>query len=271
MKRWLDSLVARGSLELAGTQYRSPKPLSEPELASLWRDAERSFADNLPLLAYFRHCTDLAGDVLTGRESPLETLFPGGSFELAQALYEQSTTMRYVNGLAAAAFEELALGVPAGRALLCSRWVQGPAAPPARCCPCCPRAHPVPVQRRVGHLPRPAVRLISQSNGSDGNVSINVPADVLQQLAGKSSTIAITLQSTSDEPTQITVECDFQSLGDCARHRFSVTRQKSDVLLQVRFDRSLAPNSAGSLMINSDVDGKARGINLYAVRILPGQ
>ena len=115
------------------------------------------------------------------------------------------------------------------------------------------------------------MRLISQSSGSDGNVSISVPADVLQQLAGKSSTIAITLQSTSDEPTQITVECDFQSLGDCARHRFSVTRQKSDILLQVRFDRSLAPNSAGSLMINSDVDGKARGINLYAVRILPGQ
>jgi hypothetical protein len=98
-----------------------------------------------------------------------------------------------------------------------------------------------------------------------------VPAAVLQQLAGKSSTIAITLQSTTDEPTQITVECDFQTLGNCARHRFSVTREKSDALLQVRFDRSLAPSSDGKLLINSDVDGRARGINLYAVRILPGQ
>ncbi|MDM9626255.1 hypothetical protein QTL95_10125 [Rhizobium sp. S152] len=117
----------------------------------------------------------------------------------------------------------------------------------------------------------PAIRLTSQSNGSDGNIGIPVSAEVLQQLAGKSSTIAITLQSTSDQPTQITVECDFQTLGDCARHRFSVTRQKSDVLLQVRFDRSLAPSSPGALLINSDVDDKARGINLYAVRILPGQ
>ncbi|WP_431321295.1 hypothetical protein [Rhizobium sp. YTU87027] len=125
--------------------------------------------------------------------------------------------------------------------------------------------------QKVAENDGPAVRLISQSTASDGNISISVPADVLQQLAGRSSTIAITLQSTSDEPTQITVECDFQSLGDCARHRFTVTRQKSDVLLQVRFDRSLAPNSAGNLVINSDVDGKARGINLYAVRILPGQ
>ncbi|WP_454848069.1 regulator [Rhizobium binxianense] len=117
----------------------------------------------------------------------------------------------------------------------------------------------------------PAVRLISESADGDGNISISVPASVLQQLAGRSSTIALTLQSTSDEPTQITVECSFQSLGNCARHRFNVTREKSDALLQVSFDRSLAPSSAGRLMINSDVDGKARGINLFAVRILPGQ
>ncbi|MBB3656124.1 hypothetical protein FHX15_001337 [Rhizobium sp. BK650] len=117
----------------------------------------------------------------------------------------------------------------------------------------------------------PAVRLTSQSGNADGNVSISIPANVLQQLAGKSSTVALTLQSTTDEPTQITVECDFQSLGNCARHRFNVTREKSDALLQVRFDRSLAPNSPGKLMINGDVDGKARGINLFAVRILPGQ
>ncbi|MBA1345332.1 regulator [Rhizobium sp. WYCCWR 11146] len=117
----------------------------------------------------------------------------------------------------------------------------------------------------------PAVRLISESGAADGNISISVPPSVLQQLAGKSSTIALTLQSTSDEPTQITVECNFQTLGNCARHRFNVTREKSDALLQVKFDRSLAPNSPGTLTINSDLDGKARGINLFAIRILPGQ
>ncbi|MBY5329847.1 regulator [Rhizobium leguminosarum] len=117
----------------------------------------------------------------------------------------------------------------------------------------------------------PAVRLISESGAADGNISISVPPSVLQQLAGKSSTIALTLQSTTDEPTQITVECNFQTLGNCARHRFNVTREKSDALLQVKFDRSLAPNSPGTLTINSDLDGKARGINLFAIRILPGQ
>ncbi|AYG65116.1 MULTISPECIES: hypothetical protein [unclassified Rhizobium] len=117
----------------------------------------------------------------------------------------------------------------------------------------------------------PAVRLTSLSSGPDGNATIEVPVNVLQRMAGKPSTIALTLQSTSDAPTQITVECDFGSLGRCGRHRFTVTRQKTDALFQVQFDRSLAPTSPGRLVINSDVDGKARGVNVYAIRVLPGQ
>lgn len=117
----------------------------------------------------------------------------------------------------------------------------------------------------------PAVRLTSLSSGADGAASVQVPVNVLQQMAGKPSTIALTLQSTSDTPTQITVECDFGSLGNCGRHRFTVSRQKTDALFQVRYDRSLAPTSPGRLIINSDVDGKSRGINVYAIRVLPGQ
>ncbi|MBN8950078.1 MULTISPECIES: hypothetical protein [unclassified Rhizobium] len=117
----------------------------------------------------------------------------------------------------------------------------------------------------------PAVRLTSLSPASDGSGSIEVPVNVLQQMAGKASTVALTLQSTSDAPTQITVECDFGSLGRCGRHRFTVSREKTDALFQIRFDRSTAPTASGRLIINSDVDGKARGVNIYAIRVLPGQ
>ncbi len=117
VKRWLDGLVEQGSLERDGEQYRAPAALTPTGLDALWAEAERAFADNRQLFAYFKHCCALAADVLTGRESPLETLFPGGSFELARDLYERSTTMRYVNGLAAAAFEELAQALPEGRTL----------------------------------------------------------------------------------------------------------------------------------------------------------
>ncbi|WP_421360358.1 hypothetical protein [Agrobacterium rosae] len=116
-----------------------------------------------------------------------------------------------------------------------------------------------------------AVRLTSRVAEADGNVSIAVPTDVLREMAGKSSTIAITLQSSSDRQTQLSISCDFGSLGDCARHRFTATPERADMLINVSFDRTLAPNSPGRIIINSDIDGNGRPVNLYSVRILPGE
>lgn len=116
-----------------------------------------------------------------------------------------------------------------------------------------------------------AVRLTSRVGEADGNVSITVPAEVLREMAGKSSTISITLQSSSDRQTQLSISCDFGSLGDCSRHRFTATPERADMLISVAFDRTLAPNSPGRIIINSDIDGNGRPVNLYSVRILPGQ
>ncbi|TXC66102.1 methyltransferase [Piscinibacter aquaticus] len=88
-----------------------------PGPAGLWMEAEQEFVDNRPLFDYVRHCGTLVSGVLTGRESPLETLFPGGDFELALGLYERSTTMRYINQLAASALEFLGASTPSGRVL----------------------------------------------------------------------------------------------------------------------------------------------------------
>ena len=117
MKRWLSGLVREGWLQEQGDDFTCAAPLPEPALPALWQEAEAELADNLPLLNYVRHCATLAGPVLRGRESPLETLFPGGSFELARALYESSATMRYINALAAAAFAASAAMTPPGRQL----------------------------------------------------------------------------------------------------------------------------------------------------------
>jgi acyl transferase domain-containing protein/SAM-dependent methyltransferase len=117
VQRWLAQLVSRGLLHTRGLSFVAAAPLPDPGLPALWREAEHLFADNQPLLAYVRHCGELVGLVLTGAESPLETLFPGGSFDLAEDLYERSTTMRYVNGLAAAAIEALGSVIPSGRGL----------------------------------------------------------------------------------------------------------------------------------------------------------
>jgi acyl transferase domain-containing protein/SAM-dependent methyltransferase/acyl carrier protein len=118
IRRWLDGLVVLGILRRAGERYVADATLPDPGLAALWAEAEQLFADNRPLLAYVRHCGALLGPVLRGTESPLETLFPRGSFDLAEDLYERSATMRYVNALAAAAVgstSALLPVLPAGR------------------------------------------------------------------------------------------------------------------------------------------------------------
>jgi SAM-dependent methyltransferase len=68
-------------------------------------------------ISYIRHCGSLLHEVLAGRVSPIETLFPGGSFELAEGLYEHSSTLRYLNGLAGAAVAAFIAAHESGRPL----------------------------------------------------------------------------------------------------------------------------------------------------------
>jgi SAM-dependent methyltransferase len=117
MRRRLDALATEGALRVADDGWQSLTPLAEPAMDALWAEAERRLATNQELLAYVRHCGRLMDDVLAGRTSPLETLFPGGSSELANGLYQRSQTMRWINGLAAAAFDALGAATPAGQTI----------------------------------------------------------------------------------------------------------------------------------------------------------
>ncbi len=117
VQRWLDHMVHAGLLQKDGSAFVASAPLADPQMARLWSQAQALFTDNQPLFDYVRHCGALVGKVLRGEESPLETLFPGGSPDLARGLYERSATMRYINGLAAAVFGTLGDLVPAGRTL----------------------------------------------------------------------------------------------------------------------------------------------------------
>ena len=103
LSRWLMRLAGEGQLRVDGEAFVADQPLALPDLAARWSEAEAALSDNKPLLAYIRHCGSLLHDVLAGRVSPIETLFPQGSFELAEGLYEHSATLRYINGVAAGA------------------------------------------------------------------------------------------------------------------------------------------------------------------------
>lgn len=115
LRRWLNALAARGDLRAEAEAWVADAPLPDPELDALWAEADALLADNQPLLSYVRHCGNLLGRVLRGEENPLETLFPQGGFDMAEALYERSATMRYVNELAACTVTALCDAVPAHR------------------------------------------------------------------------------------------------------------------------------------------------------------
>ncbi|MDF1608743.1 hypothetical protein PZ897_11190 [Hoeflea sp. YIM 152468] len=113
------------------------------------------------------------------------------------------------------------------------------------------------------------LRIVSGSGDEDGEVLIPLGAEVMQALAGRQSVLALTVRAATPEPTQIYVKCAFSVLGDCGRRRFDVTYDTIDILFSLDYDRALAPNEAGNLVINSDISGGGKGIDLLAVRIKP--
>jgi hypothetical protein len=115
-----------------------------------------------------------------------------------------------------------------------------------------------------------ATVITSNAPDQDGDVLIEVPASLLADLAGKTSTIAVTVKSNSDKAAQIYIQCEFKTLGDCGRHRYTVTNERADELIQVKFDGKMSPSSSGHIVINSDLTGEGSSIRLYGIRVLPG-
>jgi hypothetical protein len=112
LERWLDLLVRSGVLRRERrsevVEYVADQPIAAADIAGYMLEVARHLEGNQPLLAYISHCRALLPDVIAGRVSPLETLFPNGSFELAEGLYQHSATARYINALAASALQAFA-------------------------------------------------------------------------------------------------------------------------------------------------------------------
>ncbi len=115
LERWLHRLVHEGLLTRDGDAWISVAPLPQVDTAALMADVALRLANDAPLLAYVRSCATQLHDVMTGRASALETLFPGGSFDMAEGLYTRAASARYINALAVAAIAPLTEFPPAAR------------------------------------------------------------------------------------------------------------------------------------------------------------
>jgi 3-oxoacyl-(acyl-carrier-protein) synthase/SAM-dependent methyltransferase len=103
LNRWLNLLVQEGVLRSDGDAFVSPQPLRERDLSTVSRDIDQLLTDDPDMLGYVRRTSARLKDLLTGRMSPLEVLFPGGSLEMAEGIYERSASARYLNSMVAAA------------------------------------------------------------------------------------------------------------------------------------------------------------------------
>jgi len=104
--RWLAAIEEDGVLEREDGEWRWTETPSRVEVESIRERVEERMADDPGLLRYVLHSSSLVESILAGRESPLSTLFPDGSFDLASKLYEGAGQLRYVNGIAAAALRD---------------------------------------------------------------------------------------------------------------------------------------------------------------------
>ena len=106
MKRWLEKLLEAGYLTKTDSlEYISRQPLPEMDPNALLREARTLHTDGPHLPDYMERCGNVLVNILRGTESPLDTLFPGGSYETADYLYHHSSIARYFNGIARAVVE----------------------------------------------------------------------------------------------------------------------------------------------------------------------
>lgn len=110
----------------------------------------------------------------------------------------------------------------------------------------------------------PVLRIRTAS--ADEPVTFDVGQGVLDQIAGRTAVFNIVASSEEGQTTQISVTCDFGSLGDCGRRRFDATVEQADFLFNLEVPAG-SPDAAGTIAIVSDLEGQGRAVDIRGIRV----
>ena len=102
---WLGRLTHAGLIRQVGATFMAIDALSLPDMPQMISEADRLFEGDRIFLDYVLRCGENLARILTGRMSPLETLFPAGDFTLAEDLYERAPMAEYFRAIGRAALE----------------------------------------------------------------------------------------------------------------------------------------------------------------------
>ena len=110
LHRWLNVLCDERLLAHDGDAFVSPEPLRPQSPGPLLDAAMQQWPEAPELVNCMKGCGENLAAILTGGKSALEFLFPAGSFQVAEAIYERSAPWRYCNDLLAKAMQGIAAG-----------------------------------------------------------------------------------------------------------------------------------------------------------------
>ncbi|MBB5158993.1 methyltransferase [Saccharopolyspora phatthalungensis] len=120
VERWLTALTERGVLGSDGDRTRGTAPIDRTVVDAAWDAAHRLWTGRLggaEVMAYFRLNADRLPQLLSGAEQAALLLFPEGRTDIADALYRDTATARYLNTAVGAAMRVLAGGPTPPRVL----------------------------------------------------------------------------------------------------------------------------------------------------------
>ncbi|MFD3702129.1 methyltransferase [Nocardia sp. NPDC058658] len=115
IRRWLRGLTENGVLVADGDDYRGTRPVRGEDLRDAWRRVHHAWTGVLGPSAFVDYLEVNAlrlDDLMSGRDHAVELLFPHGRTDIADAVYRDTVTARYLNSAIAAAVAELAAQRP---------------------------------------------------------------------------------------------------------------------------------------------------------------
>ena len=117
IQRWLRRLESEGYLQSNGDSFSCTQPLQHNTLEVLATPITPANSDIPILVDYVRRSGENLVPVLKGITSPLEMLFPDGSFQTAEYIYQKWPLVGYYNNILRGLLHSLLQGAPPNRKL----------------------------------------------------------------------------------------------------------------------------------------------------------
>ncbi|HUL78059.1 MAG TPA: SDR family NAD(P)-dependent oxidoreductase, partial [Vicinamibacteria bacterium] len=117
LERLLVILAEDGVLRRVGADWEAVRPLDDEDPAPRARTLLERFPAHHAELTVAARCGERLGEVLQGRYDALQVLFPGGSLDLAEKLYQEAPAARVFNTLVRESVRAAAAGFPMDRPL----------------------------------------------------------------------------------------------------------------------------------------------------------